>query len=79
LKTTNAYYRVNPSDICFIRYVFEAHDGIAVITTLSTEKDTIAVRMAPGCEDEVRQVVSGLRGENIMMEERTLETDLIEL
>ena len=74
LKTTNAYYRVNRADICFIRYVFEAHDGIAVITTLASDKDTIAVRMAPGCEEEALRIIDGLK-KSVVMEERIFEMD----
>ncbi len=33
MNVSRKYYRVNPRDICFIRYVFEAHDGLAVISS----------------------------------------------
>lgn len=62
------YYRVNPRDICFIRYVFEAHDGLAVITTPSSSKDIIVLRIAPGCLDDVLKVVEGLKQELVMDE-----------
>lgn len=68
MNVSKKYYRVNPRDICFIRYVFEAHDGLAVISTLSRERDTIVLRIAPGCEEEVAAVVDGLKMELIMDE-----------
>ena len=60
LKTTNIFYKVNPPDIFFIRYVFEALDGIAVITTLPSDKQVIVIRTAPGCEEDVLEVVESL-------------------
>jgi hypothetical protein len=75
LKEKKKYYRVNPADICFIRYVFEACDGLAVISTLPGEKDTIVVRIAPGCENDVAEIVMGLKKE-APMEERIMEPEV---
>lgn len=71
MNVSRKYYRVNPRDICFIRYVFEAHDGLAVISTLSDERDTIVLRIAPGCEEEVETVVNGLKRE-LSIDERNM-------
>ncbi|MBU1171505.1 MAG: DUF4911 domain-containing protein [Proteobacteria bacterium] len=75
MKTINQFYRVNPADICFIRYVFEAHDGIAVITTLPTDKEIIAVRVSPGCEKEVEDVIDSLSND-VTMEITDLKADI---
>ena len=72
MNVSRKYYRVNPRDICFIRYVFEAHDGLAVISTLSDERDTIVLRIAPGCEDEVETVLDGLKRE-LSIDERNMD------
>lgn len=77
MKVTKKYYRVKPSDIVFIRYILEAHDGLAVISTLPDAKDTIVLRIAPGCEEDVLQIVSGLKDE-ISMEELNMDNDIIE-
>lgn len=74
MNVTKKYYRVKPSDIVFIRYILEAHDGLAVISTLPEAKDTIVLRIAPGCEEDVRQIVSGLKDE-ISMEELDMDID----
>jgi hypothetical protein len=63
MDTKNLYCKVNPKDICFIRYVFEACDGIAVVTTMDKTTDEIVIRIAPGCEDEVNDVIEGLKTE----------------
>ena len=72
MNVSRKYYRVNPRDICFIRYVFEAHDGLAVISTLSDARDTIVLRIAPGCEEEVEAVVNGLKRE-LSIDERNMD------
>lgn len=74
MKVTKKFYRVKPCDIGFIRYIFEAHDGLAVISTLPAAKDTIVLRIAPGCEEDVLQIVSGLKQE-VVMEELNMEMD----
>ena len=77
MKVTKKYYRVKPSDIVFIRYILEAHDGLAVISTLPEAKDTIVLRIAPGCEEDVLKIVSGLKLE-VSMEELNMDNDNIE-
>ena len=72
MKTTNIFYRVNPPDIFFIRYVFEALDGIAVITTLPADKQVIVIRVAPGCEEDVHDVIESL-SKTVSMEPTTVE------
>lgn len=78
MKVTKKYYRVKPSDIVFIRYILEAHDGLAVISTLPEAKDTIVLRIAPGCEEDVLQIVSGLKNE-ISMEALDMDIDDIRM
>ncbi len=60
MRTIETIYNVNKSDIGFIKYLFEGYDGIAVVTTVSKEKDRIAVYTAPGCEEEVEELIASL-------------------
>ena len=60
MNTVETIYNVNKADIGFIKFLFEAYDGIAVISTVSREKDQIAIYTAPGCEDEVDGLISSL-------------------
>lgn len=66
LRTVVKNYRVDKKDIGYIRYIFEAYEGIAVVSTLSSEEGVVALRIAPGCEEEVEELVSHL-GETIEM------------
>lgn len=60
MRTIKTIYNVNKEDIGYIRYLFEAYEGIAVVSTISEEKDTIAIYTAPGCEDEVDGLINDM-------------------
>ncbi len=60
METIEKIYSVNKADIGYIKFLFEAYDGIAVVSTVSTDKDRIAVYAAPGCEDEVDALIASL-------------------
>ncbi len=60
MKTETRYYGVERSEIGFIRFIFEAYEGIAITSTVDDEKSVLAVRIAPGCEEEVELVLGDL-------------------
>jgi hypothetical protein len=72
VKTIARYYNVDRSDIGLIRFIFEAYDGIAVVSTLQSEKDIIVIYSAPGCEEEVAYIVSDLKRQ-MKMEEKIMD------
>ncbi|MBW2412581.1 MAG: DUF4911 domain-containing protein [Deltaproteobacteria bacterium] len=67
LETSKRYYRVDRSEIAYLRFIFEAYDGIAVVKTVDAQKGIIVLRIAPGCEDDVEYVLQDLKKE-IMIE-----------
>lgn len=66
MKTIEKYYRIEKKDVCFLRFVFEACEGIAVITTVDPSEGIVMLCIPPGCESDVQAV---LEGTNIRMEE----------
>lgn len=66
-KTTKRYFRVDRRDIAFLRFVFEAYEGLAMIETLNPELGVIVFYIAPGCESDVDMILRDLKGD-IMME-----------
>ena len=66
-KTIKRYYRVDRREIAFLRFVFEAYEGLAMIETLNPELGVIAFYIAPGCESDVDMILKDLKGD-IMME-----------
>jgi len=68
LEITKKYYRVEKKNISFLKFIFEAYDGIAVITTVDRPKGIVMFRIPPGCENEVDMVLQDL-GKDMMIEE----------
>jgi hypothetical protein len=65
-KTIKRYYRVDRRDIAFLRFVFEAYEGLAIIETLNPELGIIVFYIAPGCESDVDMILSDLKGDITM-------------
>jgi len=67
LETTKRYYRVDRREIAYLRFIFEAYDGIAVLQTIDARKGLIVLHVAPGCDEDAQYVVQNLKKE-IMIE-----------
>lgn len=67
MKTTIEKYRVDRREIAFIKFIFEAYDGIAAIRTTDPAKGIIMFQIAPGCEEQVHQILQDLK-KQIMIE-----------
>ncbi len=67
MKTVEKQYRIDRKEIAFIKFILEAYDGIAVITTIDSEKGLIKLCIAPGCEKDVEMVLDDLK-KNIHIE-----------
>jgi hypothetical protein len=61
LQTIRKYYRVDRKEIFFLRFIFEAYDGIAVLTTIDPGLGIVALCIAPDCEEEVEMVLQDLK------------------
>lgn len=66
MKTIEKHYRIEKKDVCFLRFVFEACEGIAVITTVDSSAGIVKLCIPPGCESDVQTVLDGM---DIRMEE----------
>ncbi|MDJ0721487.1 MAG: DUF4911 domain-containing protein [Desulfobacterales bacterium] len=60
LCTTQHLYRIDRRDISFLRYILEAYDGMAVVTTRDAAQGIVSVTVAPGCEGVVAGVLEAL-------------------
>ena len=54
-------YRVDKTRIGFIRFVFEAHDGVAIATTLDASKGLIRLAIAPERLETANKIISDLK------------------
>jgi len=65
-ETIKQRYRVDRREIAFIRFIIEAYDGLAVVTTLDPEAGLIEFQIAPGCEQDLETILQDLK-QDIMM------------
>lgn len=61
LKTIRKKYRVDSSRICFIKFILEAYEGMAQLTTLDPKLGLIEIYMAPGCDEDVEKIIMDLK------------------
>jgi hypothetical protein len=67
MRTVELLYRVDRRRISLIKFIFEAYEGLAVVTTLDPEVGLIALRVAPGCEATAKAVILDL-GKDFLVE-----------
>ena len=58
--TCRRLFRVDRKSVCFIRFIFEGYDGIALVETIDPYAACIALHIAPGCEAEAAAVIADL-------------------
>lgn len=65
MKTVRKEYIVERKRIGFIKFIFEAHEGVAVVTTLEStpggDKGRILLSIAPGLTLEADTIVTDLK------------------
>jgi len=60
METTRLFFRVDRRQINFVRFIFEAYEGLAVVTTLDADKGQIGLAVAPGCEEMAGRIIEDL-------------------
>jgi hypothetical protein len=61
LKSTRKLFQIERKSVSFIKFIFEAYDGLAIITTLDPYAAKIALYIAPGCELETERLLDELK------------------
>ncbi len=60
LRTSRCFYRINRRDISFLRFILEAYDGAAVLTTEDARRGIVGITTAPGCRALIEAVITSL-------------------
>ncbi|MBI9077813.1 MAG: DUF4911 domain-containing protein [Desulfatibacillum sp.] len=53
-------FRVDPKEIHFIRFIVEACDGVAIVTTIDAKTGLISFSVPPGREKEAEGIMASL-------------------
>ena len=67
MKTKKLYYRIDRREISFLRFILEAYEGLAVLTTIDAHSGFVVIHVAPGCENDVELIINDLQ-QNILIE-----------
>jgi hypothetical protein len=60
LRSTRKVFQVERKSVGYIKFIFEAYDGIATITTIDPFPAKIEINIAPGSEIDVDKILDDL-------------------
>ena len=63
MNTTGKLYFIEKKSVGFVKFIFEAYDGIAVVETIDRPTTLIKLHVAPGCEQDVDDLINELKKE----------------
>ena len=67
MQTVTKYLRIDRHEIAFLKFIIEAYDGIAVVSTVDPMAGIVKLSIAPGCEADVEMVLQDLK-KDVMIE-----------
>jgi hypothetical protein len=68
MKTIQKKYIVDRANIGFVKFIFEAYDGVAVVSTIDANMNLIMLSIAPDLVKESDMIVQDLKKEFLFNE-----------
>lgn len=66
METIKQHFRVDQKHISFLKFLLEAYDGIANLTTLDPKSGHIVINIAPGCQEDVKTLLREIKDDVVM-------------
>jgi hypothetical protein len=66
MKTLVRHYRVDRRQIAFLRFIIEAYDGAAGLTTVDPAQGIVRICIAPGCQPLIDSLLAHLGTQMVM-------------
>jgi hypothetical protein len=60
------FYRVDPYEIHYLKFILEAYEGLATLTTLDSEQGLIQLTVPPGRKDSLESLLEALGRELVL-------------
>jgi hypothetical protein len=60
METLRLLCRIKPQHIAYLRMTIESYDGMAVVKTVDPRAGAVELRVAPGCEGHIREILDHL-------------------
>jgi len=61
LQTVSKKFRVDTSQISFLKFILEAYEGMAQLTTLDPGLGLVEIYVAPGCMKDFESIIMDLK------------------
>jgi len=61
LQTVRKKFRVDTSQISFLKFILEAYEGMAQLTTLDPGLGLVEIYVAPGCMKDFESIIMDLK------------------
>jgi len=61
MKTIKRLFHVDRRDINYLQTTLESYDGMAVVSTLDPTQAYLEIRISPGCEQLVSELLDSLK------------------
>ncbi len=63
MNTVQRYFRVNPQDMAYVKFIVDAYEGLAVLRTVDPEEGIVEWMIPPDLMEEVEELIDSLQGE----------------
>jgi hypothetical protein len=63
MRTSRVVLKVDRKDVSYLRWTVESYDGMALVSTLDPAAACVEIRVAPGCETMVTDLLNHLARE----------------
>ena len=60
METIKRFFRIERREINYFRLIIESYDGMAVVKTIDPYKAIVELRISPGCEGLVIELLDSL-------------------
>lgn len=59
-RSTLWIYQVDPYEIHYLKFILEAYEGLATLTTLDPQKGVVQLAVPPGCDGTLEALLEAL-------------------
>ena len=63
METVRRILKVDRHEINYLRVTIESYDGMAVVSTLDADMAMIEIKIAPGCESLIDELLFSLKSD----------------
>ena len=63
MQTRKYILSIEKSEICYLQWIIESYDGMAIMRTMDPMSGTVEISIAPGCTEEIVSLIDWLKEE----------------